>query len=330
MKCITRVSMVLVILMCASTLFAGQWVYRPMSINAQKGDVILSTGEGFIMDLLSILGCYWSHSGMAVDDGYNIRHNTMYAGEIPIEYNYIWFIKTTPKRLNPDRLANGTPGILTEDIDSTYNSTHNFNAAGGAVLRPTAANESAYRSFLNAAADTLNYLRGYYRVNAYVNMYQLDYTNQLVKGRGNHCSGTCWYANYYSGKTMNVATIPPALVDLCANSLYESVRAMVRDDAGGFGAFIIDIEGLFGTGADEKIANQIVNTFGFDRSSDTSSYWRSHIGSVTATANAPDHLLLYNYTNPAGNNVGVQTDSSSYYGQVEPLVITDGYYYWVD
>ena len=41
---------------------------------------------------------------------------------------------------------------------------------------------------------------------------------------------------------------------------------MVRDNAGGFGSFVIDIEGLFGTGADEKIANQIVNTFAFDRS----------------------------------------------------------------
>lgn len=125
---------------------------------------------------------------------------------------------------------------------------------------------------------------------------------------------------------MVVATIPPNLVSQCANSLYTSVKNMVRDEAGGFGAFIIDIEGLFGTGADEKIANQIVNTFGFDRATDTSDYWRSYIGAVTATANAPDHLILSSYTNPSGHNVGVQTTSTSYYGQVEPLVITDGYY----
>ena len=195
---------------------------------------------------------------MAVDDGYSIRHNTMYVSDIPIEYNYIWFIKTTPKRLNPDKLSNGLPGILTEDIDTTYNNTKNFNAAGGAVLKPKAANEAAYRPFLRAAADTINFLKGYYRVNAYINMYQQDYVNYLIKGRGNHCSGTCWYANYYSGKTMNVASIPPSLVNLCATSLYNSVKAMVRDEAGGFGSFVIDIEGLFGTGADEKVANQIV------------------------------------------------------------------------
>lgn len=330
MKSFTRIMVVLIILMFSTALFAGQWVYKPMSVNAQKGDVILSTGEGFIMDLLSILGCYWSHSGMTVDDGYNIRHNTMYVSEVPIEYNKIWFIKTTPKRLNPDRLSNGLPGILTEDIDTTYNNTMSFNAAGGAVLKPTAANEAAYRAALHDAANVMSYLEGYYRVNAYVDMFQQDYVNYKIKGRGNHCSGTNWYANYFSGKIMNVAQISPSLVNQCCYSLYESAKAMVRDEAGGFGSFIIDIEGLFGTGADEKIANQLVNTFGFDRSWDTSSYWRNYISSVTATANAPDHLLLYNYTNPAGQNPGVQTDSTSYYGQVDPLVITSGYYYWVE
>jgi len=325
MKLFTKVCLVLVLLFTSSTIFA-EWVYVPMSINTNKGDVVLSTSPGFIMDLLAILGCYWSHSGMAVDNGFNIRHNTMYVSDIPIEYNKIWFIQTTPKRMNPDRLSNGLPGILTEDIDTAYNVTYNFAAAGGAILKPTASNEAAYRQYLNAAADVFNYLKAYYRVNAYVNMYQLDYANYLITGRGNHCSGTCWYANYFSGKTMVVATIPANLVSQCGSSLYTSVKNMVRDEAGGFGSFIIDIEGLFGTGADEKIANQIVNTFGFDRSTDTSDYWRSRIGTVTATANAPDHLILSSYTNPSGHNVGVQTTSTSYYGQVEPLVITDGYY----
>ncbi len=325
MKFLTKVCFIVVVLFASTTVFAA-WVYVPMSINAQKGDIVLSTSPGFIMDLLAILGCYWSHSGMAVDNGYNIRHNTMYVSQIPIEYNYIWFIKTTPKRLDPTRLSNGLPGILTEDIDTAYNTTLNFHAAGGAILKPTAANEALYRQYLISAADVFNYLKAYYRVNAYVNMYQLDYANYYITGRGNHCSGTCWYANYFAGKTMAVATIPPALVTQCANSLYTSVKNMVRDEAGGFGAFIIDIEGLFGTGADEKIANQIVNTFGFDRSADTSSYWRNYINQVTATANAPDHLLLSSYTNPSGYNAGVQTISTSYYGQVEPLVITDGYY----
>jgi hypothetical protein len=327
-----KLLLILVVVLFTSSAFAGYWAYRPMSINAKKGDVIVSTSPGFIMDLLAILGCYWSHSGMAVDDGYTIRHNTMYVSDVPIEYNYIFFglIKTTPKRMNPTKLSNGEPGILSENIDTAYNTTHNFAAAGGAILKPTDALESGYRGALNAAADKFNYLKAYYRVNAYVKMFQLDYVNYYKTGRGNHCSGTCWYANYYAGKYMNVASIPPSLVSQCANVLYNSVINMVRDEAGGFGSFIIDIEGLFGTGADQAIANQICNTFGFDRSSDTTSYWRSRIGSVTATANAPDHLLMSSYKNPAGHNPGVQTASSSYYGKVDPLVVSGGYYYWVE
>jgi len=328
-----KIFCIITVVFLTTSAFAGQWVYKPMSINGKKGDIVLTSGEGFIMDLLAIMGAYFSHSGMLVDDGYTIRHNTMYAGDIPIEYNYIWFIKTTPKRLNPDRLSNGTPGILSENIDTAYNGNPDhvmFSAAGGVVVKPTDALESAYRGNLVSAADKMNYLKAYYRVNAYVNMFQLDYANYQIKGRGNHCSGTMWYANYFAGKYMNVAYIPPSLVAQCSTSLYNSILNMVRDEGGGFGAFILDIEGLFGTGGDEKVANQLCNTFAFDRSTDTSSYWRSRVGTLGATANAPDHLLLSSFTNPSGHNMGVQTASSSYYGKVDPLVITNGYYYWVE
>lgn len=327
MKKLLQILCVFSVLIIASSGFAGQWVYKPMSINAKKGDVILSTSPGFIMDLLAIIGCYWSHSGMAIDDGQNIRHNTMYVSDVPIEYNKFLWWNTTPKRLNPDRLSNGLPGILTEDIDTTYNKTQGFHAAGGVVLKPADADESAYRYYLNYAADKLKAINAYYRVNAYVNMFQLDNSSSAIKGRGNHCSGTLWYANYFAGKYMSVAYIPQSITAQCANVLYNSVINMVRDQAGGFGSFIIDIEGLFGTGADAKVANQICNTFGFDRSWDTSSYWRGRV--PAATANAPDHLLLSSYTNPSGKRIGVQTASSSYYGKVEPLVVQNGYYYWV-
>lgn len=315
-------------ILTSAAAFAGQWVYVPMKINAKKGDIILSTAEGFIMDMLALFGCNWSHSGMAIDDGFNIRHNTMYVSEVPIEYNRFLGIKTTPKRMNPDRLSNGLPGILTEDIDTTYNGTKNFNASGGVVLKPADADEATYRYYLDLAAEKFKYLVAYYRVNSYVNMYQLDNVNYLIKGRGNACSGTCWYANYFSGKTMNVANIPQTVTTQCASAMYTSIKNMVRDEAGGFGSFIIDIEGLFGTGADEKIANQIVNTFAFDRSTDTSSYWRGRVPAATAVA--PDHLLLSSYVNPRGYQVGTQTTATSYYGKVEPLTIQNGYYYWVE
>lgn len=331
MKKYIKIVCVCVILLFASSAFAGQWVWKPMSINGKKGDIVITTGEGFIMDLLSMLGAYYSHCGMLIDDGYTIRHNTMYANEIPIEYNYIWFIKTTPKRLNPFKLSNGMPGIITEDINTAYNGNPDhvmFKAAGGAVVKPVDALESAYRGYLNAAANVITNLAAYYRVNAYVNMFQLDNVNYYIAGRGNHCSGTVWHANYFAGKPMNVAYIPVNITAVCAESLYTSIINMVRDDAGGFGSFILDLEGFFGTGGDERIANQICNTFAFDRSTDTSSYWRGRV--PAATANAPDHNLMSTYTNPAGHNMGVQTETSSYYGKVEPLVITNGYYYWVE
>jgi hypothetical protein len=280
------------------------------------------------MDMLSLFGCNWSHTGMAIDDGINIRHNTMYMSEIPIEYNKFLGIKTTPKRLNPDRLSNGLPGILTEDIDTTYNSTQNFHASGGVVLKPTDADEAANRSYLNLAADKYIAIGAYYRVNSYVNLYQLDYSPNYIKGRGNACSGTCWYANYFAGKQMQVAYIPSSVTTQCAEAMFSSIKNMVDDQAGSFGAFIISIGNFFGTGADERIANQVVNTFAFDHSTDTSSYWRGRVPAANAVA--PDHLILSSYTNPKGNNVGVQTTASSYYTKVEPLVITNGYYYWVD
>jgi hypothetical protein len=78
------------------------------------------------------------------------------------------------------------------------------------------------------------------------------------------------------------------------------------------------------------MANQVVNTFGFDRASDTSSYWRTRIngptGYLTSVAPAPDHLMMSSYTNPLGYNTGVNTAATSYYGAVETLQFIDGYY----
>lgn len=309
---------------------AGQWVYRPMSINGKKGDLVMSRHDGQIADLVSVLGCYWSHVGMLVDNGYTIRHNTMYIEEVPIEYNLLFgFIKTTPKRMNPERLSNGLPGIISEGIDEAYNGKMaRFSAGGGAVLKPASASEPFYRSSLTAATDKMNYIKGYYRQASYINMFQQDYTNQLISGRGSHCSGAVWYANYFAGKRMNVAVIDKYLTGVCAEVLYNSTYNMIRDEAGWFGRRVIGVEKIIGSGADERISNQICNTFGFDRSADTTSYWRGKV--PQGIGNAPDHLLLTAYKNPSGKNPGVQTESSSFYGSVEPLQITNGYWFYVE
>ncbi len=317
-KVLKTLAIVAVLALAVSVVSEPVWV--PAKVNGKKGDVVLSPGtQGeMISDLLSILGVYFSHCGMLIDDGETIRHNTMYIDEIPQLKDGCGI----PYMLDPDGISNGLPGILSEDVETAFfreDTEHlSFKLSGGAIVSPSDGNEASYRQYLELAGDKMAYMKGYYRVNCYMDMFQMQYLNYLVKGVGNHCSGTVWYANHFAGKTMNVAEIPPALVDACANSLFESLKKEVEDQVGCGSIFAPDVA--------EDIANQVVNTFGFDKSDDTSDYWRSHIGGLTAHANAPDHNLLSSYVNPGGLSPGVQTESSSYYGKVSPIEYTDGYY----
>jgi len=216
---------------------------------------------------------------MLVDNGYNIRHNTM---DQP-SYSTTWI--GCPKTLNAGQLSSGSPGMLTENINTTYNSTHNFTAAGGVLLKPTAALEASYRPALNTVADKMIYLDAYYRPYAYTSFYQLDNSNIRTVGRGNHCSGTNWFANYFSGKQMNLPTHASQTMYDAALQLYNGVREAVMDELGWCGQLFC------GTGCADKFANQVVNTFGFDRASDTTNYWRSRIngptGYLSSVAPAP-------------------------------------------
>ena len=309
---------VCIILVFASTVYGA--VYVPMRINGLKGDIVLSPSSSgsFLSGLFQVLHCYWSHSGMLVNDGYNIRHNTM---DEPA-YNKTWI--GCPTTLKSDPLSNGTPGMLTEDINTTYNSTHNFTASGGVILKPTAALEATYRPLLNAVANKMAYMDAYYRPYAYAYFWQMDDSNVRVKGRGGHCSGTNWFANYFSGKQMNLPLHSSQTVYDAALQLYNGVYNAVLEELGWCGKLFC------GTGCADKMANQVCNTFGFDRATDTTNYWRSRLngptGYVTSVAPAPDNLLMSNYTNPLGYNPGANTADSSYYGAVETLQFIDGYY----
>ncbi len=306
-----------VILVFASTVYGA--VYVPTRINGLKGDIVLSpNGSGPLSGLFQVLHSYWSHSGMLVNDGYNIRHNTM---SFPA-YNKTWI--GCPTDLKSDPLSNGVPGMLTETINNAYNVTNNFTAGGGVVLKPTAALEASYRPLLNAVANKMAYMDAYYRPYGYSNFFQMDNSNVRVKGRGGHCSGTNWFANYFSGKTMALPYHSSQTVYDAAVQLYNGVRNAVLDELGWCGKLFC------GTGCADKMANQVVNTFGFDRATDTSNYWRTRLngptGYVTTVAPAPDNLLMASYRNPIGYYPGVQTASSSYYGAVEGLMFIDGYY----
>ncbi len=306
-----------VILVFASTVYGA--VYVPTRINGSKGDIVLSpNGSGPLSGLFQVLHCYWSHSGMLVNDGYNIRHNTM---DFP-DYNKNWI--GCPTSLKSDPLSNGNPGMLTEDINTTYNSTHYFTAAGGVLLKPTAALEASYRPSLNAVADKMAYMDAYYRPYCYVNFFQMDDSNVRVKGRGGACSGTNWFANYFAGKQMNLPSHSSQTIYDAAVQLYNGVYSAALEELGWCGRLFC------GKSCADKMANQVVNTFGFDRATDTSGYWRTRLngpdGYVTSVNPSPDNLLMTNYQNPVGYAPGVQTASSSYYGAVEGLMFIDGYY----
>jgi hypothetical protein len=152
----------------------------------------------------------------------------------------------------------------------------------------------------------------------------MDNSNVRVNGRGGHCSGTNWFANYFAGKQMNLPFHSSQTVYDAAVQLYNGVRSAALEELGWCGKLFC------GSGCADKMANQVVNTFGFDRATDTSSYWRTRLNGPTAyltsVAPAPDNLLLANYRNPAGYYPGAQTADSSYYGAVEGLMFIDGYY----
>jgi len=315
----TILKLMLALIFCISTsgVFAGQ-IWIPPKINGKKGDVVLSHGnEGdMIQDIVAMMGMYWNHTGLLIDEGENIRHNIMYPDEIPQDKSGCG----VPYRLNPDGLSNGLPGIITEDVDTTYNAeTHTgFNLAGGAIISPNDSNESSYRGFLELVADKMMFLRSYYRLNAYVSHWQMEDLDSLSSGVGNHCSGTIWFANYYSGKTLNIGSMSSSVVQACSESLYDSVKNMVNDEIGWAKAFAGDLA--------DDVANQVVNTMVLNRPEDLTDYWRTNIDGMTANAVAPDMLLLSNFTNPAGNRSGIQDQGTSYYEKVTPLEWSDGYY----
>ena len=324
---------VIISLLFTANLFAGYWAYRPMSVNAKKGDIILSAEAGMTEDIVKTVSGYWEHAGMVIDDGFTIRHNTKYLDAMGIDYNYInlFFtrIKTTPKRLNPDQLANGMPGMITEDVNTAVNGEHaRFHIAGGIIVSPSAENEASSRPALRRAADRMKYLDGYYRISAYANLFQQYDVNYRVKGRGSMCSSAVWFANYYSGKPMNYAVFSPELSMKVAGVIYTSVLNEIHDEYGVLGSIFFGIQEIFGTGLDRRIANQVVNAFGHDRPDDLTDYWRTH--PITAYTVSPDNLLMASFVNPDGKHGGVQTAGSSHYERVEPVQVMNGYWYWVE
>ena len=312
-------------LMAASPAFAGEWKWIPSGINADRGDAVLSAdAQGVIGALLGSIHQTWTHSGMATDNGYTIRHNTMYMENVEVIYNTFLGIKTTPKMLNATQLRDGNPGIITESTSNAFGAdgVSSFNYTGGVVLKPR--NESAQRSRLQAAAGKMEYLNAYYRVYAYTNMSGLPLANYKQSNVGNHCSGTIWHSNNFAGNALNTTYYSPSLRQAGASVLAANIRSAVADDAGWFGNIILS---LFDSGAKDRVANQVVNCFAFNDCGNTGSRWQNGVGSGTAVS--PDNLLPSRYANTQGYYWGNQ-DPNGVYGIVAPIGYYGGYYKWFE
>jgi hypothetical protein len=319
--------MFLMVILFSNVAFADL-VWVPAQIaNAKKGDVMLQGNPyNFIGKLLAMFGGYWSHSGMMASDYTSIRHNTMDINLMRQNKNWLGI----PTSLNAYDLENGPPGTITESVDTAYQGTAEWgmNTATDAVLSLADADEAALRPTVNAIADKYLWLDMFYRINSYVNssvdnwLSKFNNSNARVAGKGGHCSGSIWYSNYLSGKQMLVYHAPTSLIDAGSLSLYDSVKQMVNDQINaqaGIFAFVA-------AGTDDKIANQVVNGFGFNIYDDTTNSWRSKLGTVETYADAPDHLLLNVMSNPSGNKAGVQTETSTYYKKLAPIQVTGGYW----
>ncbi len=314
------------LLFISSTLF-GEIIYiEPYTINASKGDLLLSGSPvGFIGETLSAgFGGYWGHSGMMIDDGYQIRHNTLGVDKLRINSNWIG----VPTGVNADDLEHGQPGLITERTQ--------WVSSTDVVLKPLDIDEKFYRPFLEQIAEKNKWLVSYYRIHSYINssvddwLNQFNNSNTLTPHTGAHCSGQLWYANYLMGKEMNVFYAPPSMVDAGAhalhNGLYQLILEEVKSKGGFWGNLFNTLTFINYEDIADKIANQVVNAFGLDVYNDTNPTWKKYLGKTHTYAVAPDHLIMTSMANPPGKKTGIQTANSSFYQKIESTVKGGGYY----
>jgi hypothetical protein len=257
---------------------------------------------------------------MMIDNGYNIRHNTLDIDKLRLNKNWLG----VPTSVNAYDLENGLPGLITQKTQ--------WCGSTDVVLKPTSENESAYRPLLDAVAEKHKWLAEYYRIHSYINSSVAEWISQFNNStiptdhKGGHCSGQIWYANYLMDKTMNVFYADTDMVDAGAFALYDGLYALilekVKAEAGFWGNIGIVNSGSVAT----KIANQVTNAFGLDVYNDTNATWRKYEGKMVTYSVAPDHLILSSMTNPNGIHTGIQTASSSYYCKMENTIKGGGYY----
>lgn len=287
-------------------------------INAKKGDVVLTSNYPLTYQFLKVIGGYWGHCGMVMDDeGTTIRHCNIHMDEVKIDWYTMLGVKVFPKGFIPENLSNGMPGFITQSIDEAYFSKKpDFFIENGFILRPLEKNEDNCRPYLHKIADKMAEIDGYYRLSSLIELNQQDDSNQRIKNRGTSCSGAIYFAHKFCGKELNLAEISNDKIKKMAENVCSYLWTIAKEQYGVIGSSVLKISDL-GT----KMGNQVVNTYIADRSADYTDWWKKNI--VSTVTIAPDHLLPKGVQNPDGNAIGVQDENSSYYGEVVPIKISD-------
>jgi len=287
-------------------------------INAKKGDVVLTSNYPLTYQFLKIIGGYWGHCGMVMDDeGTIIRHCNIHMDVVKMDWHSVLGVKIFPKGFVPESLSNGLPGFITQTIDEAFFSKKpDFFIKDGYILRPLEKNEEIYRPYLHEIADKMAQIDGYYRISSLIELNQQDDSIQRQKNRGTMCSGAIYFAHKFCGKEMNLAEISVDKIKQAAESLYNYLWTIAEEQYGVIGSSLLKISDL-----GRKMGNQVLNTYIADRSSDYTDWWKKNI--ISTLTIAPDHLLPSGVQNPDGNAIGVQDENSSYYGEIIPIKISD-------
>lgn len=315
------------------------WVPRQVT-NALEGDVGLvpiagSRGNAVVRAALSTVGQNHRHSVMYYNAGSNIRHSTMFVGDVTPVIPLIG-----PVHLDADSLRNGTPGFTSIDIDGAYDEGDLDET--GLVLKPssemlvcpTRTTCYAPRMRFTSAVTTARATSGYYKLSDYTSLDGMSrsYSSSGVGDlRGTHCSGFVRFSFESTGYSIPTVTYSSSVRSAAASAVFSAARAEVTSELSWF-------EAWYKPNADTNIANQIVNCFaGLDCGS-WASDWRGGVGSGDSVS--PDNLLPTSFTlrgsgsatwNGATVSAGSTVsnawgNSSTPFGRVEPQVTAGGYY----
>jgi hypothetical protein len=326
---------------------ADSWYWVPTQItNAQAGDSILTSNpNGLIGTLLGSLGQFWSHSGMFIDNGYDIRHNT---GD-PSALNTVG--SPVPSKINSGDLYAMKPGIITQGVPDAFGDHGHaefnlFDSSGGdnvqdrnaVILKRNGPAVGNGQSTYDASSTMLEY-EAMYSFYSYTDIWttepdptdpdHLHVSPDL--NRRNMCAGTIAWA-LFSGGSFDVW--PWAYTEQMRNQaapvLYNAIYNLVGSKLPGSGIpFISNIVTLIAGGARSNIANQIVNCMAFQECDNTGDHWRSGVG--TGASISPDNLVPAGFINSKGAAWGMSgydpnNPASIWYDTVEPVSYTGGYW----